>query len=432
MIHLSSTDPAVPRTREIQAALDRCARSGGGQVSLGPGTHCSGTLTLHGGTELHLCAGCVLRASPDPADYESKSMDGLYSGGSGAFLLQARDAEHLSVTGPGTIDGNALAYMEGWWAEPYLRAPKPWRPRGIGFHNCRHVRLRDFTFRDSASWTLHLTGCDNVEVSGLFILNRLDVPNCDGIDPDHCRNVRIQNCHIEAADDAIVLKNTREHAALGPCENVIIQGCTLVSTSAAVKLGTESAGDFRNVLVDNCVIHSSHRGLALQLRDRGKIEQVCFSNCIVETRRFHERYWGRAEPVYVTAAPRNDGDPAGEIRDVSFRNIRCRSENGVFLAGTADAPLRGIQLEDIQVELVARSRWEGGWHDYRPCHGREHGGLERGPTHGVFLRHLDGVRLRNVRARWADPPPAWAGRLFAAEELRGLDADPESLAQLRG
>lgn len=268
--------------------------------------------------------------------------------------------------------------------------------------------MESFTFRDSSSWTIHLTGCENVLCQGLHILNRLDVPNCDGIDPDHCRDVQILGCHIQAADDGIVLKNTREYVQYGACERVLISGCTLVSTSAAIKLGTESACDFRDVLVEHCLVHASHRGLAIQLRDQGAIENVSFEHCVVDTRLFHERYWGRAEPIYVTSVPRHDGDAAGHIRDVRFRNIRCRSENGIVLHGSPDAPLRNISLDDVRVDLASTSKWNGGQLDLRPRHGEEHGGLEDAPTRGIIARHVEGLRLHRVHCRWTGTRPSWA------------------------
>jgi len=63
--------------------------------------------------------------------------------------------------------------------------------------------------------------------------------NSDGIDPDHCKNVRISNCHIECGDDCIVLKNSGDYKKYGDCENITIKGCTLISTSAALIFGTE-------------------------------------------------------------------------------------------------------------------------------------------------------------------------------------------------
>jgi hypothetical protein len=409
-------------THDIQTLIDSAAAAGGGRVSIPPGLHLCGTLELKSHVELHLEPGARLKASPNPDDFRKIGIAGLYGGSSGGFLLTAHNAEHIAITGLGTLDGSALDYMDGWWHEPYIRAPKAWRPRGIGFFGCTHVTLRDFTFRDAASWTIHLTGCVDVLCQNLRILNRLDVPNCDGIDPDHCRDVRILGCHIEAADDGIVLKNTREYTDYGPCENIIVSGCTIISTSAAIKLGTESSCDFRNVIVDNCVIHSSHRGLAIQLRDQGSMENVSFSNCIVETRLFHERYWGRAEPIYVTAVPRHAGQPAGHIRDIRFFNIRCRSENGIFLAGSPDAPLCDIHLENVRVDLQHHSKWEGGRHDFRPSLSAEHGGLEPGLTHGLFAKHVRGLILRNVQSAWTGPIPGWAGENHRFIDVQSTDS----------
>lgn len=399
----------APVTDVLQSWIDEAAARGGGQVRVPPGTHRIGTLTLRGHVDLHLEAGAVLKASPHPEDFRQIVIAGLYGGNQGGFMLTATDEEHIRISGPGHLDGSALDYMDGWWHEPYIRAPKDWRPRGIGLFGCRHVKLESFTFRDSASWTIHLTGCEDVLCQGLHILNRLDVPNCDGIDPDHCRDVRILGCHIQAADDGIVLKNTREYIEYGSCERILISGCTLISTSAAIKLGTESACDFRDILVQHCLIHASHRGLAIQLRDQGSIENVSFEHCVVETRLFHERYWGRAEPIYVTSVARHDGDPAGAIRDVRFRNIRCRAENGIVLHGSPDAPLHDIALEDVRVELASTSKWTGGQLDLRPRHGQEHGGLEANPTRGLTARHVHGLRLDRVDTRWKDGNrPAWA------------------------
>ncbi len=33
--------------------------------------------------------------------------------------------------------------------------------------------------------------------------------NCDGLDPDGCKNVIIRNCHIESHDDAMCLKSAK-------------------------------------------------------------------------------------------------------------------------------------------------------------------------------------------------------------------------------
>jgi len=418
-------DPETIVTARIQEAIDAVHAAGGGRVALLAGsTYRSGTIELRPGIEFHLEHASRLEASADPADYRDVGIAGEYGGNAGGFLIQANDADDIALTGTGTIDGRALEFMDGWWSEdgPYIRAPKGWRPRGVGFFGCRGVRIQELTIRDAAQWTIHLTGCENVLVHGITIKNRLDVPNCDGIDPDHCRNVRIIGCHIEAGDDGIVCKNTKDFVDYGPCENIVIAGCTIVSTSAAIKLGTESRGDFRDIAVSDCVIRHSHRGLAIQLRDQGTIENVSFSNCIVETRLFHTRWWGSAEPIYVTSFPRHDGDPPGKIRNVRFRNIDCRGEGGVFLAATSEAPLEDVVLDGVRVRVRDTSRWPGGRFDCRPRHSEEHSGLERRPTACVYAEHVDGLRLCDVDAAF-DGDADWFGRVFDQFEVTGLEGD---------
>ena len=44
--------------------------------------------------------------------------------------------------------------------------------------------------------------------------------NADGIDLDRCRKVRISDCDICCADDAISLKSCREFPDLGATEDI--------------------------------------------------------------------------------------------------------------------------------------------------------------------------------------------------------------------
>ncbi|MFR3754579.1 MAG: hypothetical protein ACLTW9_24065 [Enterocloster sp.] len=52
---------------------------------------------------------------------------------------------------------------------------------------------------------------------------------------------------------------------------LLFLGCTLTSTSAAFKIGTEGTGDFENVVVDNCIISDSNCGISIQIRDGWKM-----------------------------------------------------------------------------------------------------------------------------------------------------------------
>jgi polygalacturonase len=374
------------------------------------GVFLTGTITLKSHVELHLENGALLRASAQQDDYIGVAIAGEYGGNKGGFVIQAQDAKGIAITGLGTIDGQADAFMDGWWTEdgPYIKKPMPFRPRLIGLFGCSGIRIHGVTITDAPQWTCHLTGCEDVVIDGITILNGLDIPNCDGIDPDHCRNVRISNCHIEAGDDGIVIKATREYAHYGPSENITITGCTIVSTSAAIKIGTETVCDISHVVVTACIIRRSHRGLAIQLRDEGNVHDVLFSDCIIETRQFHPKWWGNAEAIYITATPRNSTTTVGTVKDIALRNIRFTSENGIFLCGCPSAPLQNISLDNIQGTLCKTSKFPVDFADMRPSGGEEHGGLERERLAPITTRHVEDLRMTRTDVRIAAHSiPCW-------------------------
>lgn len=421
-------DGKTPDTQAVQAAIDAAHTHGGGTVVIPGGTTCLiGTIELKSNITLHLEPGSALIASHNREDFQNAPSAGEYGGSHSAFLIVAYDATNIAITGTGEINGSGIAYMDGWQTgyEPYIRQPKPWRPRLIGCYGCHSLTFRDITLRDSASWCLHLTGCQDVLINGIRILNDLTIPNCDGIDPDHCCNVRISDCYIQAGDDCIVLKTTQKGRELGydGCSDITITNCTLISTSAAIKIGTESQSDFRNITVNNCIIKSSSRGLAIQLRDGGHVENVLFSNCIVETRLFHHRWWGQAEPIYVTSLPRNASTTVGRIKNVRFDQIVCRSENGAFISGTevdGQKTIENVTLNNVRIEIDKWSKWPGGKHDKRPSDGQEHGGLHDALIHGVFVECAKNIQLHQIDILWGSNRQAYWGEDIITKNVENM------------
>lgn len=305
-------DGSTNDTPAIQAAIDACSENGGGRVVLEGGhTYRAGAIVLRSHVELHLEMGAVLKASDcmddfnlfhrAPAYREKITVPTYenceYNGGPALYFLYAKDCEYISITGSGKIDGNE---------EIFYGTVTPWHIDGsfyprmplLFMEHIEHLTMRDVTLTGSGFWTTHLVGCEDVLIDGIRILNNLKMANCDGIDPDHCKNVRIANCHIECADDCIVFKNTASAMQYGACENITVTNCTLISTSAAIKFGTESEAPFRNISIQNCSISRSNRAISLQLRDKGCIENICFSNINIDTRQFSPyHWWGKSEQI---------------------------------------------------------------------------------------------------------------------------------------
>ena len=385
----------------IQAAIDVCTQAGGGRVVLPSGRiFLSGTLRLESNVDLHLERGATLLGSPRWADYTLRLQVGALSGGTvdadapqSSMLITADGAHNAAITGGGTIDGNGRAFVLA--DEGYIyRMPRE-RPFTLFLRRCRNLTLRDVTVRDGALWTVRLSGCEDVLIHAIHIDNDLKLPNNDGIDLDRCRGVRISDCHIVSGDDCICLKCCQETAGMGSCENITVTGCTLTSTSSALILGAEVREPIRNVIFDACVIHSSHRGLAVHLNENSDIENVLFSNMIVETRYFHDKWWGRGEPIYITAFPWSAGQAVGRVLHVRFKNVLCHSENGVYIHGWQPGLIDDILLEDVRVELDKWSRWPAGQADIRPYPGES---ILQQPTAGFYVQNAGRVVLRNCEA----------------------------------
>lgn len=392
-------------TKAIQAAIDTCSEQGGGLV-LFPGgkTYRSGALTLRSYVELHLEMGAILKASDHLEDYNLfhthtttqklntptyENCD--YSGMPTFYFIYAKDCEYIAITGFGKIDGNQEIFygtITPWHIDGafYPRAPL------LFLENISHLTLQQVTLTGSAFWTTHLIGCSDVFIEGIRILNNLRLANCDGIDPDHCKNVRIANCHIESADDCIVFKNTAQNTKYGPCENIVVTGCTLISTSAAIKFGSESEDVFRNIIVENCNISRTNRAISIQLRDKGNIENITFSNINMDTRMFSkDHWWGSAEPIAITAVKRTEKTLLGKIRNIKFQNINANSENGIFLYAEEPGGISNITFDGINLHLTQKTAWPKKLHDIRPTY-----------WEGIFEDSFCGVyayRIRNITFR---------------------------------
>lgn len=393
----------------IQAAVDACHRAGGGVV-LFPGgrVYRSGYVILLSNVEVHLEMGAVWKASDRIEDYYPLRNNGqitAHESGLPSFLnseyagkpfhafIYALEQENICISGQGTIDGNESIFYgddSGYHIEGtyYPRVPL------LLLEAVTHLTIRGVTLTGCAFWTVHLVGCEDVLIDGIRLLNNLKMANSDGIDPDHCRNVRITNCHIECGDDAIVLKNSGDYKKYGSCENIVISNCTLVSTSAAIKFGTEGESDFRNILVTNCCISKSNRGISIQIRDCGSVENVIFSNIRIETRRFSYEWWGRAEAICLTALDRKPGVKAGKIRNVRFQNITCEGENGIFILGSPDNPIEDVTFDNVSLVLDRTSKWEIEGYDKRPCQGD---GNIRTKISGIYVDEADHITFCNVK-----------------------------------
>jgi len=263
-----------------------------------------------------------------------------------------------------------------------------------------------------------MMGCENVLVDRLKIRNKLDVPNCDGIDPDHCRDVEIRNCDIVCGDDAIVVKSTREGAQYGPSSNISVRDCVIETKDSGLKIGTETVGDIHDVRFERCEIRSCCRGITIQLRDEGSVFNIDFSEIRFVSRYQAAPWWGRGEAISLTAIPRAKGAPIGRIHDVRIRNVTGSAENSVRVNGTAESRIEGVTFENVALKFGRTTAWPGSVYDNRPT--SAYPDIEPHSTPGYNIRRADGIALRNCSVGWTAPVPDYFTNALEAESVTRL------------
>lgn len=383
----------------VQDAVDACAHAGGGRVVIPAGLYTAGSIRLKSNVELHLQAGAVLRSSL--RQNQITRLDNSPAQNNDGCFLGALHAENVTVSGAGVIDGQGgRVFFDEDTGDPFHECPlrcAAFRPRLTLFEDVENLTVRDVTFRDAAMWTLHMAGCRHVRITNVRICNDDRGANNDGIDPDCCRDVVISGCVIHTGDDAIVVKTTRNMAALyGACERIIITGCVLHSRDSALKIGTETHAPIRDILFSDCVIDGCSRAAGIWARDGATLERIGIHHLTGSVRRYADgrglRWWGKGEPIFISATPRSaDGGFPGRIRDVSVDHICLDTESCVFIAGEMECPIENIILSDIQLRFRAQGTQPSGLFDEQPS-------VHDVYSHAVpvlYGRYVNGLHTRN-------------------------------------
>jgi hypothetical protein len=415
--HGAKGDGQTLDTRALQTAIDAAGVSRS-TVHFPPGVYVSGTLHLRSHTTIRLAAGATLVASRDDADFdpvEQLGYDSFADAETTSFrfaLLQGHGLEDVHILGPGRIDGNRTS-RDG---------PKP-----IALKACRRVELRDVTLVNAGNYNVSLLGCDGVDIVGVTILNGYS----DGIDPDGCQDVRISSCRIDTRDDAIAIKTSFALGLRRATRRVTVTGCHLTSLHNALKLGTETTGDFSDIVFRNCTIVGRRHpwkgdlscGLAIETVDGGHIERVTVSDI---------RMSGVRTPIFVRLGQRGRGQDvpaAGRLQKISISNLEAV---GALIAssitGIPGHPVSEISLKNVR--LTARG---GGGADLATQSVPE---LEKTypdaymfrdlPAYGLYCRHADGLTLDRVTlgADQPDARPAVVLDDVSQARLRAFQAMP--------
>jgi polygalacturonase len=358
-------------TSALQAAIESCAKNGGGTVFLPPGRYLTGAIALRSHITLDVGPGAVILGSEDPADYPVH--ENVYGGArkSISSLIYADRVEDITLTGRGTIDGQGqIWWKRQWFAFPKKNMPQPktpedlaeaskianGRPQLIQISRSKDIVIERLHLINSPSWTIHPLLCEFVRVDGITIENPVPSPNTDGINPESCRNVQIMNSRIDVGDDCVTLKsgiNELGRKMGKPDENITITNCVMLKGHGGVTIGSEMSGGVRNIVVSNCVFQGTDVGIRIKSqRGRGNIvEGLTASNIVMQDVRsaftITTFYQGSDKPEDVF--PVDEGTP--RFRDFHFNNITARgSDTAGQVTGLREMPVEDITFSDVHIQ----------------------------------------------------------------------------------
>lgn len=410
-------------TKAIQQTIDTVHAQGGGVVWLPAGNYRSGTLVLKSNVTLRLDPGATLYASQDTADYRVPFPIYKNDNPRQPVLLYAEGARNISIEGKGRIHGQArrvyqdLGSADGFIAEETENA----RQAGVEMKmyrkvppyvsliylvSCQDVTVEDVRILESVDWTLHVQWCERVRIRHCVIQSSLEAGvNADGIDVDGCRHVIISDCTIATGDDAIVLKSTLTNGRYEDCANVTVTNCVLTSTSSALKIGTETYGNFRHIVFTNCVISNSNRGLGIIVRDGGRVSDVIVSNVTMELNRKHFNWWGSADPFWLVVLKRREDSKVGTIENVLLSNIIAHGQGTSKMSGLTPKSIRNVTLDQVQLFMHPESK------------------PDKRATHALEIANVEDLTITQTRVHWDEPAEDKWQIALAVANVRGLTVD---------
>nr|CAB3447927.1 unnamed protein product [Digitaria exilis] len=200
-----------------------------------------------------------------------------------------------------------------------------------------------------------------ITVSNVTILSPVSgAPNTDGIDPDSCQDVLIENCYISVGDDAIAVKSGWDQYGIAygrPSSNILIRNVTARSlVSAGISIGSEMSGGVANVSVENVRIWESRRGVRIKTATGrgGYIRNISYRNITFDNVRagivIKVDYNEHADDGYDrTAFP--------DITSISFREIHGWGVRVPVRAHGSDViPIKDINFQDMSVGISYKKK----------------------------------------------------------------------------
>ncbi|KAK9075936.1 hypothetical protein SSX86_004266 [Deinandra increscens subsp. villosa] len=345
-------------------AIAKLGKKGGGQLNVPAGNWLTAPFNLTSHMTLFLAEDAVILGVDDEKYWPL--MPPLPSYGYGrehpgpryGSLIHGQNLRDIVITGNnGTIDGQG----QRWWERYRQKLLNHTRGPLVQIMYSRDIVISNITLRNPPFWTLHPYDCKNVTIRNMTILAPLfKAPNTDGIDPDSCEDMVIEDSYISVGDDAIAIKSGWDQYGLAygrPSKNILIRNLVVRSmVSAGISIGSEMSGGVSNVTVENVLVWNSRRAVRIKTAaGRGAyIRDIKYKNLTFENVRV-----GIIIKTDYNEHPDSGFDLKAfpVIRDISYDSIHGEGVRvPVRIHGSADIPVRNVTFKDMSVGTTYKKK----------------------------------------------------------------------------
>jgi polygalacturonase len=142
-------------------------------------------------------------------------------------------------------------------------------PQFAEFNHSADVLIQGVRLVNTQFWQIHPLNSRDVLVEGVQVDDTAHLTD-DGVDPESCDDVVIENNRITTLDDGVAIKSGKDEDGRNlraPSENIVIQGNTFYNPSggsASISVGSEMSGGVSNVFAEDNT--SGGAGTAFVLR----------------------------------------------------------------------------------------------------------------------------------------------------------------------
>lgn len=386
-------------TEAFAKAMKALSAQGGGRLIVPAGIWFTGPIQFENNTELHLEQGALILFTTDYDAYPE--VETVYEGNTAKKKMSplwAYEKHDVAITGYGAIDaqgqfwrpskrgkftdaqwkeltsGRGIEHKNVWYpdarqdekagrkGQPDLRRVTH-RPTLLEFTRCQRVLLQDVTLSNSPAWNTHPLMCEDVTIDRVTIRNPWFAQNGDGLDLESCNRCVIKNSTFDVGDDAICIKSGKDKEGRSwkrPCQNVVIEGCTVLHGHGGFVIGSEMSSGARNIYVNNCLFNGTDTGLRMKsTRGRGGVVEDIYINNINMVNIAGEAFTFSLYYANKPVAGKHDSDSSASdavpavneetpcFRKLRISNIVCQgAKQAVFFNGLPEMPLSDVVIEN--------------------------------------------------------------------------------------